>query len=155
MTEEYFTAGLLHDIGKIPLNAVHAKEYMVTVSIADRNRKPLWDAEASSLGMDHCAAGAMISAAWKLEGAVGDVIVHHHKLKEYTGNFKDVLFSVAAANRFASHSEIGFSGDRYPDPLSSEMWEALNVSKEVFHEIEENVNSEIEKAEVFLKIGSL
>ena len=155
MTEEYFTAGLLHDIGKIPLNAVLSKEYMLTVSIADRNRKSLYQVEDSSLGIDHCTAGAMISAAWKLEGAVGDAIIHHHKYGEYSGNFNDVLFSVAAANRFASISEIGFSGDRFPDSLPPEIWEALNVSRDIFDEIEGNVQSEIEKAEVFLKIGSL
>ena len=155
LTEEYFTAGLLHDIGKIPLNAVHAKEYMLTVSIADRYRKPLFEAEAGSLGLDHCTAGAMISSAWKLEGAVGDAIVYHHKCEEYSGNSRDVLFSVAAANHFASLSEIGFSGDRFPAHVSPVIWNTLNVSKEIFQEIEESVNNEIGKAEIFLKINRL
>jgi putative nucleotidyltransferase with HDIG domain len=155
LTEEYFTAGLLHDIGKIPLNAVLAKEYMLTVSVADRKRKSLMHAEESTLGLTHCTTGAMINAAWKLKGAVSDTIMHHHSCEEYTGEFKDVLFSVAAANRFASISEIGFSGDRYPDPLPSCIWEDLNVKKDVFEEIEGNVQSEINKAEVFLNIGQL
>ena len=154
-TEEYFTAGLLHDLGKIPLNAVLEKDYMLTIGIADRKRKPLFHAEESSLGLNHCTTGAMISAAWKLEGAVGDVIAYHHSCDDYSGDNKDILFSVAAANRFASLSEIGFSGDRYPDPLSPSVWEALNVTHEVFQDIEENVNTEIAKAAVFLKIGHL
>jgi len=153
MTEEYFTAGLLHDIGKIPLNAVLAKEYMLTVSVADRKRKSLFDVEKSTLGLDHCMAGAMITDAWKLEGAVGDTIVQHHDCSGYSGNFRDILYSVAAANRFAAISEIGFSGDRYPEPLPSVVLETLNVSWEVFDEIEKIVNDEIEKAEIFLKIG--
>ena len=80
-------------------------------------------------------------------------MIHHHKCGEYSGKFKDVLFSVAAANRFASISEIGFSGDRFPDSLPPEIWEELNVSRDAFDEIEGNVQSEIEKAEVFLKIS--
>ena len=155
MTEEFFTAGLLHDIGKIPLNAVLLKEYMLTVSIADRERISLIKAEKDSLGLNHCSAGALIAAAWKLDGAVRDSIEFHHDYEGYTGDNKDVLYSIAAANRFASISEIGFSGDRYPDPLPAEVWDALNVSKDVFDEIVENVNNEIEKAEVFLKIGHL
>jgi len=155
MTEEYFTAGLLHDIGKIPLNAVLAKEYMLTVSVADRERRPLFAVEESTLGLDHCMTGSMIAGAWKLDGAVGDAIVHHHRYSEYSGNFKDVLFSVAAANRFASLSEMGFSGDRYPDSLFPVALETLNVSWEIFDEIEKSVQAEIEKAEVFLKIGRL
>jgi len=146
---------LLHDIGKIPLNAVLSKEYVLTVSIADRNKKPLFQAEEEQLGLDHCRTGGMISAAWKLEGVVGDTIVHHHNIEGYSGSSKDVLCSIAAANWFASVSGIGFAGDRFPDPPPSQTWEVLDVSREAFDEIEKNVNSEIEKAEVFLKIGHL
>jgi len=155
MLEEYFTAGLLHDIGKIPLNAVLSKQYMVTVSNADRERKPLTLAEENVFGMNHCEAGGMIADAWKLDGAIGDAIRYHHSYEEYSGDNKDVLYSVAAANWFATISVIGFSGDRHPSPLPNFIWEALNVSKDVFEEIEEKVNAEIEKAEVFLKINHM
>jgi len=155
LLEEYFTAGLLHDIGKIPLNAVLSKDYVLTIGMADREKKPLFRAEEAMLGLDHCAAGAMISAAWKLQGVVGDAIVHHHNVEGYTGNSGDILYCVAAANRFASASGIGFSGDCCPAPLPPIVWEALDVSRDVFDEIEKSVNSEIEKAEIFLKIDRL
>ena len=155
LVEEYFTAGFLHDIGKIPLNALISKEYMLAVSIADRKKKPLHLIEEDSLGFNHCNAGAMISSAWKLDGAVGDAIIHHHDCESYSGEHKDVLYSVAAANRFALISGIGFSGDRNPDSISPRIWEALNVSGDAFDEFEESVYGEIEKAEIFLKIGHL
>jgi len=155
LLEEYFTAGLLHDIGKIPLNTVLPKEYVLTVSTADRERVPLRKAENKALGLNHCDAGAMIVSAWKLDGAIGDTIMHHHNYAEYSGNHMDVLYTVAAANRFSTLSEIGFSGNRYPEPLPTLVWDVLNVSSDVFDEIEVDVNKEIEKAEVFLKIGQL
>ena len=155
MIEEFFTAGLLHDIGKIPLNAVLSKEYMLTVSVADRNRTSLLQAEDESLGLNHTLSGAMIANAWKLDGAVRDTIEHHHDPQGYSGDYKDVVYSIAAANRFASISEIGFSGDRYPASLPALVWDTLNISRDIFDEIEESVTGEIEKAEVFLKIGHL
>jgi len=155
LTEEYFTAGLLHDIGKIPLSTVLSKEYMLTVSVADRKRISLFQAEEAYLGLNHCSSGALIAAAWKLDGAVGDIIVNHHNYEGYSGDFKEILYSVAAANRFASLSEIGFSGDRHPAPLPAFIWDTLNVSRDAFDEMEESVNNEIEKAEIFLKIGHL
>jgi len=151
--EEYFTAGLLHDIGKIPLNAVLSKNYLLTVSAADRERESLFRAEEKTLGINHCAAGALIRAAWKLDGAVGTVIVQHHDYNGYSGDFKDVLLSVVIANWFASHSGIGFSGDCHSEKPEPQIWEALNVSLELFDEIEKIVTSEIEKAEIFLRIG--
>jgi len=155
LTEEYFTAGLLHDIGKIPLNAMLSNEYMLTISAGDKERKSLFRAEESTLGLNHCTAGTMIKAAWKLDGAVGDVIVQHHDCEEYQGSHKDVLYSTVVSNWFVSFSGLGFSGDRHPEKPQSKVWEALGISMEIFDEIEKVVNAEIEKAEIFLKINSM
>jgi putative nucleotidyltransferase with HDIG domain len=150
--EEYFTAGLLHDIGKIPLNAVLSKEYMLTVSVADRERISLFRAEEKTLGMNHAQAGAMIVKAWRLEGPVGDAIVNHHNYEDYSGEHRDILGSIIAANRFASVMEIGFAGDRYPEKTAAAVWETLGLEKNAFDSIERTVNGEIEKAQVFLKL---
>jgi putative nucleotidyltransferase with HDIG domain len=152
LPEEYFAAGLLHDIGKIPLNAILSKQYMLTVSSADRERISLYCSEEKNLGVNHCASGAAIVAAWKLDGSVGDSIIYHHNCMEYSGGFMDVLYSVAVSNWFASAADIGFSGDRWPEPPDPSVWAALNVSQEIFDEIEPVVNSEIEKAKVFLNL---
>jgi putative nucleotidyltransferase with HDIG domain len=152
LLEEYFTAGLLHDIGKIPLNAILSKEYMFTVAAADRERIPLFRAEDAMLGINHCAAGAMISNAWRLSGAIGDAIIHHHNLAEYNGAHKDILYSIVAANHFASFEDIGFSGDRFPKMPEQVIWQTLSVSEETLAGIKTTVNREIEKARIFLKI---
>jgi putative nucleotidyltransferase with HDIG domain len=152
LTEEYFAAGLLHDIGKIPLNAILSREYMLTVSAADRERISLYRSEENTLGMNHSAAGASIVNAWKLDGPVGDSIIHHHDYLEYPGNFKDILYSVVVSNWFASIMGIGFSGDRWPEKIDPSVWAALNVNQEIFDDIEPVVNSEIEKAKVFLNL---
>ena len=152
LAEEYFTAGLLHDIGKIPLSAVLSNDYMFTLGAGDKERKPLFRAEENTLGLDHCTAGGMISAAWKLNGAIRDVITYHHDYKAYSGEYQDVFFTVVAANWFVSFSGIGFSGDRYPEKPGPALWEALNVSPEDFDKIEKTAAAEIEKAEVFLNL---
>ncbi|MDR0655713.1 MAG: HDOD domain-containing protein [Treponema sp.] len=150
--EEYFTAGLLHDIGKIPLNALLARDYLLTVGAADRERIPLSRAEERNLGIDHCGAGALIVKAWRLEGAVGEAIMFHHNYSEYTGSHRDILCSIIAANRFASLQEIGFSGDRFPEKTDPAVWGTLGVGRDVFDGIEKTVLEEIEKAQVFLRL---
>ena len=152
LREEYFTAGLLHDIGKIPLNAVLKKEYLLTLSEADRVRTSLNLVEEQTLGMDHCAAGAAIVSAWKLEGAVGDAIIFHHNLADYSGDHEDILCSVIAANRFASRADIGFSGDRHPGRNEKLVLDRLGIEEDFFHDIENSVKAEIEKAQIFLKL---
>jgi putative nucleotidyltransferase with HDIG domain len=150
--EDYFAAGLLHDIGKIPLNAVLSREYVMAVSISDRERISLHRAELRVMDIDHARAGSMIAAAWRLDGPVGDAIAHHHSYMEYTGPHTDVLYCVVLANRFASAMEIGFSGNRYPEKIDPAVWERLGVDREIFDSIEAVVKTEIEKAQVFLRI---
>ena len=152
LREEYFSAGLLHDIGKIPINDVLNKEYLLTLREADINRINLNVAESQHLGFDHCEAGAVIVDAWKLDGPVGDVIIHHHNYSQYNGPYEDILYSVVAANRFASIEDIGFSGSRRLDKIEDYVWEKLGVEEDFFHDILDTVKEEIEKAQVFLKI---
>ena len=152
MREEYFTAGLLHDIGKIPLNAVLHNDYTLTLGTADRDRISLNLVEEKTLGLDHCTVGASIVKAWNLESAVGDAIIYHHNYDGYTGLHHDVLYSVIAANRFASLRSIGFSGNRHPGRIEESLWETLGVEQDFFDDIEATVKEEIEKAKIFLRI---
>jgi HD-like signal output (HDOD) protein len=152
LLEEYFTAGLLHDLGKIPLNAVVGKDYVLVLSAADRKRIALYRGEEKLLNMSHCDSGAAIVKAWQLEGPVGDGIVYHHFPAFYTGIHTDILYNVIAANYFACSGDIGFSGDKHPDILERHIWEALGVTRKAFDSMEPVVNGEISKAEVFLKL---
>jgi putative nucleotidyltransferase with HDIG domain len=151
LREEYFTAGLLHDIGKIPLACIRAKEYLLSISAADMKRISLYRAENSTLGLNHCTVGAMIVDSWKLTGAVGDTIIYHHQYPEESP-CRDILFNVAAANYFAVSSEIGFSGDRWPEEIPPLVWEILGIGPDVFDRIAAEVNQEIEKARIFLML---
>jgi putative nucleotidyltransferase with HDIG domain len=151
--EEYFTAGLLHDVGKIPLNAVMEQKYVIAIGFSDHERLPLIQAEDRKLGINHCSAGAMIARAWKLEGTIGDVITHHHDCESYEGEHKDVLFSVAAANWFANTMEIGFSGDRFPNRLEQQVWDYLGIDRDTLTALDSQVNQEIERAQIFLHLG--
>jgi len=127
---------------------------MLTVSAGDKERTSLFRAEEKTLGLNHCTAGAMINAAWKLDGAIGDTIEHHHNFGEYSGDHKDILYSIAASNWFASLTGVGFSGNCHPEKPEPEVWEALGISLEAFEDIEEAAAAEIEKAKIFLKINS-
>jgi HD-like signal output (HDOD) protein len=149
--EEYFTVGLLHDIGKIPLNAVAPEAYAITVRTAKQRRQRLIRAEDKLLGINHCVCGEWIVNAWKLQGPVGDVIIHHHNCGAYNGPCRDLLYTVALANYFIQQCNIGFAGDANPE-LSPETWEVLGVGPSITQTLNEVVMGEIERAQIFLKL---
>jgi HD-like signal output (HDOD) protein len=151
--QEYFTAGLLHDIGKIPLGAALESDYMHIVSTADREHKPLINAEDESLGINHCYAGAMIAKEWKLYySPVADVIIWHHDISGYYGDNMRILCSVAIADYFSVAYDIGFSGNRKSIKPDKNIWETAGLKEDAFEDIKEKVFQEIEKAKIFLKI---
>ncbi|HUW40951.1 MAG TPA: HDOD domain-containing protein [Rectinemataceae bacterium] len=154
MVEEYFAAGLLHDIGKIPLNNALADDYVRTMSTADREGLSLFAAERRTLGIDHCEAGRIVAESWRLTGAIADTIAWHHDLGGYSGEHGDILRTVAVANFFANREGIGFSGNLYPEKPSPEVYSLLGIGKGILEELEGPVNAEIEKAKVFLKLGA-
>lgn len=150
--QEYFTAGLLHDIGKVPLNSVLSTDYKNVISSADNEHKALVMAEDESLGMNHCSSGEMITKAWKLESPVSDVIIWHHNIDKYYGEYLHILYNVMAADYFSIIYDIGFSGNKNPLKPDNEIWKIIGLNENSFEELKEKVFKEIEKAKVFLKI---
>src|SRR5882724_4620260 len=75
-----FTAGILHDIGRTALASVNPQVYADLVASALED--PAWDALASErecFGIDHCAAGRLLVAAWKLPEDFLEVTARHHE----------------------------------------------------------------------------
>ena len=151
--EEYFIAGILHDLGKIPLNNKLSEAYIQTMSISDKERMPLYKAEKQNLLIDHAEVGLLIVDNWKLGQEIRDAVGNHHSYNSYTGNNKDIVYTITLANHFANSFEIGYSGDRYPEAPADEVFSFLQVNFEYLEEIEDTVNGEIEKARVFLRLA--
>jgi HD-like signal output (HDOD) protein len=151
--EEYFAAGLLHDIGKIPLNTVLTSDYMNMITIADRDHKSLFVVEHEVIGIDHCAAGGIISELWKFDGPLTDVIVHHHDRNGCSCENKNIVCTVAIANYFSVIYDVGFSGNRKPAKPDRDVWDTIGLKEDIYMDIMEKLYDEIEKAKIFLTLS--
>jgi HD-like signal output (HDOD) protein len=151
--EEYFVAGLLHDVGKIPLNNKLSAEYVEALSLTDREHLSLYVGEERTTGVNHSEVGRLIIKNWNLGVVMEDVVFFHHFLDQYPGANRDVLLTVAAANFFANTNQIGFSGDRYPEKLPPYVFEELGIGWEDLEALEDSVNKEIDKAKIFLTVS--
>jgi len=76
-----FTAGLLHDLGKLVVGAFVADEKGEILRLA-RSGMPFVDAERAVLGTDHCELGATVAQAWALPDAVRWTARWHHRPNE-------------------------------------------------------------------------
>jgi len=150
--DEFFAAGLLHDIGKIPLNNALSDEYVRAMTLADRERIPIHLAEKRAIDIDHAEVGSMIAEAWHLDGPIADAIRFHHDVALFDGKNADIVLAVAVADYYASREGIGFSGCLYPEKVAPETFARLGIQKAWLEEIDAAVAAEIEKASIFLKV---
>ena len=77
--ETAFTAGLLHDIGRLALAAHFPDEAAAVLSQARGSDLPWLEAERGTLATDHATIGATIAAHWRFPALVQTAIANHHK----------------------------------------------------------------------------
>jgi HD-like signal output (HDOD) protein len=147
--EEYFVAGLLHDLGKIPFG----DEYIEVLHAASDEQRPLVDIEREILGVGHQEVGRLIAEKWKLNEAMTCAIAFHHDVEAAPEEQQVRAAYVGLANMYANILEFGYAGDPFPDIHSAvEMLDLTGLSWEMFGEIAESVEEEIVKAQIFLQI---
>lgn len=73
-----YTAGLLHDVGRLGLLLAHPAEYAELLRNAERNALELLDYEKETMGMDHCEAGRDLAAKWGLPSDFQIIAARHH-----------------------------------------------------------------------------
>jgi putative nucleotidyltransferase with HDIG domain len=151
--EAYFVAGLLHDLGKIPLNNCFAEEYGQVLESAKFKQDPLRQTENSTLEVDHCLVGGMIAEKWRLSEAMIDSLCHHHNPDTAKEENRQLISIVALANNYTNISGIGSSGDAFPDePMRMHLLEQVGVSESTLSDLRESVLDAIEKAKIFLQV---
>ena len=113
---------------------------------------PLYVAEKGFFGMDHCEFGFQIASQWKLNPSLSAAIKYHHNINEAPEEFKQFVATIALANIVTNKSEIGFSGDKFPDSKEKEIFEITSLSWDNVDSAEEQAGDAIKKAEVLLSI---
>lgn len=119
LKEVAFTAGLVHDIGKLILNRPLKQE--MDALEGDCDFQCLLDTERATLGFDHAEAGALLGETWNFPAALVDIIRHHHypAKAEYDN---ELVRAVAAANLVTCH--LGYGAGTGP-VLEDDFWPAI------------------------------
>jgi HD-like signal output (HDOD) protein len=76
--ERAYTAGLLHDVGRLGLLLAYPAEYAGLLRNSGRNVLELLDCEREELGMDHCEAGRLLAVEWSLPEDFQIIAARHH-----------------------------------------------------------------------------
>jgi putative nucleotidyltransferase with HDIG domain len=119
-----YTAGLVHDIGRLALAVIQPAPYAHFLSSTEAYPCDVLNQERELFGIDHCQAGRWLVEAWKLPRSFADVTAHHHA--ESKNGESDVLGLVRHACRLAD--TLGFAAARSLDARSyQELLEGLSA----------------------------
>lgn len=110
-----FTAGLLHDLGKIVLGTFLEVDIQRVVNLAYSGEATFEDAEAEVLGIDHAETGALLLQAWNLPESIVEAVMYHHRPEDFRGKDPLVVDLVHLADSMALNNGLGrgFDGLNY------------------------------------------
>ena len=151
--EEFFICGLLHDLGKIPLNQKFPDEYLKALDMAEKAYWSLDRAEGAVFGMDHATVGGWIAGKWRLSPAVIKSLDLHHRPEEAPSDCRQLVFIVALADIYAQllnmrTCETPLASNAFAEYLLDQ----VGVDWPGLYKLRNTVLAEIDKAKIFLEI---
>ncbi len=93
--DDAYTAGLLHDIGKLFLFKYFPEKMETVMKRAEETSVDPVLAEKDEFGMDHGEVGSMLAEQWKLPKFISDACANHHRT-ERTGEIDAVIVRIVA-----------------------------------------------------------
>lgn len=77
-SDQAYTAGLLHDIGRLALLVKHPEPYANLLSVVMENNFSLLGSEKDLFDVDHCEAGEWLASEWSFPVELRQVVASHH-----------------------------------------------------------------------------
>ncbi len=133
-----FVCGLLHDIGKVALDACLPKSYDRVIRRTNAVRGSIADVEREFLGVDHTIVGRRLAQKWRFPPSLLECIWLHQlgpaglpASVEHANLVRLVHF----ADRLARELRLGYSGNFHPDIAASRLAEQIGLSRTQYDEI--------------------
>ncbi len=129
-----YTAGLLHDIGKVVLDQYVSSAYPLFYRKLNDEDRSFSDTEKSILGIDHTEIGSNLARKWSFPESLIDVIRWHHRPEDAAQNF-ELAHTVYLADLLMSRFNTGLEIERLDTDLLSSRLAAIGLSAARFPDI--------------------
>jgi putative nucleotidyltransferase with HDIG domain len=157
-----FTAGLLHDMGKIALAKLDGERLTQAYTVAEETGISLEAAEAAVGLIPHEKIGSKLAKAWKFPATLSTPIEHHHhihrpEVRERMGpNLRSITEIVAAADHVSHACAAAFGADRDPEVAdmaeAQALFERNGLSAQQLSGLQDRIKTSLEKSKVFLSL---
>ena len=126
-----YTAGLLHDIGKVVLDQYVNSAYPLFYrKLLDEGRSFL-ETEKAVLGIDHTEIGSELARRWSFPESLIDVIRFHHRPEDAPGN-AELVHTIYLADLLMSRFSTGLELERLDTKALSARLATIGLSLDRF-----------------------
>jgi len=130
-----FLAGLLHDIGKVFLDAFLHDEYLEALELAGQKQTSLFEAEMRVLdGANHTDFGYWLAEEWNLPPSLTAAIAFHHD-PTLSQDHYTLVCMVHVGNVLTRALEVGFGGDDLVPAVNRQAWSSLHLTPSLLESI--------------------
>lgn len=147
--EEVFIWGLLHDLGKLILDAYFREDFTRVVFLVKEKEILIRDAEQQLLGFDHAAVGSLVANKWNLPPAVIKAIRFHHNPPLANESMRIVAI-VHLADILCRAIGMGNGGDSKVPSINEDSWKLLSLNKQIVKRLFLEMEQEITNAKALL-----
>lgn len=129
-TENFFLAGVIHDIGKLFFIQFFNQEYDKVIERVKENNIDIFQMELETFGVNHILIGEKIAEKWQLPNAFSSVIKYYNSLDNSKGNCK-IIGSVYLAHYLTELLEFGLKFNTKIEKPNTKVWEIVGLEKGV------------------------
>ncbi len=138
LSDVAYTAGLLHDIGKVVLDQNVSDIFPLFYRRILEEESKLTDVEKESLGVSHTEAGLRLAELWNLPENLQEVIAYHHQ-PEKAKKHSTLVHLIYLADLLVSRFHVGRDLDRIGTGKLEQRLQHLGLSLEKFPEIVDQI----------------
>jgi putative nucleotidyltransferase with HDIG domain len=141
-----FTAGLIHDIGKLAMVS-QIPDACEDVRLRAQSRDDavdIFQLERELIGFDHCEVGAEIAKAWHFPEILQDTISFHH-VPDEAPRHQFESYIVHLGNTIAKMVELGLGGPLNVPPISSSALAYIGLDEDQFLSMAPHVHAMFQK----------
>lgn len=129
-----FTAGLLHDIGKLVIS-IYVQEVGAYLLEKVNNAKLSYvELEEKVIGFNHATVGGFLAKGWNLPGDLVESISYHHAPSR-APNHAELASVIHVANGLASLLGIGGGVDSFLNPIQQDALDRLTLKESDLEQI--------------------
>ena len=125
--EHAYTAGLLHDVGRLVLVTQFQPQYEAAMAYRLAHDCHLLVAEQAVLGLDHAQVGHALTQHWKFPQAIQQALADHHGASSL--DMQPLSLVVMAADAIAHALDLSLDADDLVAPVAAGLWQQLGLDE--------------------------